>query len=112
MSKAKKYESYGNEKRGLSDDLEDKDDVCALFYAKWCGFSRRFLPIFEEFSQNNPKECLTIAVDDSPELCRKYSITYYPTVIMLKKGKVKKRLDSKPGIGLNRKQLEEFADNE
>jgi thiol-disulfide isomerase/thioredoxin len=111
MSEAKNYESSNNKPTGFSSDLDEKDnDVYALFYAKWCGFSRRFLPIFEEFSKNNPKECLTIAVDDSPELCKKYSIKCYPTVIMLKKGKVKKRLDSKPGIGLNREQLNDFAE--
>ena len=110
MSEAKKYESYNNEKKVFSAELEEKDNAFVLFYAKWCGFSRMFLPIFEEFSKNNPNECLIIAVGDAPELFKKYSIEYYPTVIMFKKGKVKKRLDSKPGIGLDKKQLTEFTE--
>lgn len=47
---------------------------------------------------------------DNPEGCDDYSIDYYPTVILFEKGKVKKRLDAKPGIGLNKKQLKELTE--
>jgi len=84
-------------------------DALVLFYASWCGFSRRFLPHFEEYSKNCSKECTKVDKDEFPELCKKYTIEYYPTVIWFKDGKVHKRLDSKPGIGLNKNQLEEFV---
>ena len=111
MSEAENNKSDNNDKKGFSTELKEKDNVFVLFYANWCGFSRRFLPIFEEFAQNNPNECLTVVVDDEPELCKEYSIKYYPTLIMFKKGKLKKSLDSKPGIGLDKKQLTEFTKN-
>jgi hypothetical protein len=50
-------------------------------------------------------------IDYKPDLCEKYSIDYYPTVVLFKKGKVYKRLDATPGAGLTKKQLTELATN-
>jgi hypothetical protein len=44
-------------------------------------------------------------IDDKPDVCDKYQIDYYPTVLLFKKGKVDKRLDAEPGEGLTKKQL-------
>jgi thiol-disulfide isomerase/thioredoxin len=85
-------------------------DALVLFYASWCGFSRKFLPQFEDYCQNCSKQCAKLDKVEFPELCKEYAIEYYPTVIWFKDGKVYKRLDSKSGIGLNKEQLEEFAE--
>jgi hypothetical protein len=37
------------------------------------------------------------------------AMEYYPTVILFKKGKIHKRLDPEPHIGLNKEQLKEFT---
>lgn len=87
----------------------NEKEVLVLFYAPWCGFSRRFLPAFEEYSKTCSKKCAIVNKEESPRLCNEYSIKYYPTVIWFKEGKVSKRLDSKPGIGLNKEQLETFT---
>lgn len=104
MSEVEKHK-----KTNLLDEIEKQEEMCVLFYANWCSFSRRFLPIFEEYSKTKPTSCLSIVVDDKPDLCQKYEIKYYPTVILFRKGKIQKRLDSEPGIGLNKKQFEEFT---
>jgi thiol-disulfide isomerase/thioredoxin len=91
------------------DEIKHRDKVCVLFYAAWCGFSQSFLPVFEKYEKSNPKECMRVIVDDEPKLCEKYSIEYYPTVILFKKGKVYKRLDAEPGVGLSRTQLKELT---
>ena len=93
----------------LEGQLKGKDKAYVLFYAKWCPFSREFLPAFEEYARTNPKACVSVEISDKPELCDKYAVEYYPTVILFEKGKVKKRLDSKPGAGLNKKQLVELV---
>lgn len=111
MSKAVKNTYQKQSKNIIREDIEDKDTMCVLFYATWCYFSRRFLPIFEEYAENNPNECLSVIIDDKPDVCDEYAIEYYPTVILFKKGKVHKRLDSQPGIGLNKTQLTELIDN-
>lgn len=95
----------------IDDVLRSKERVFVLFYASWCPFSQRFLPIFEEYAKGNPQECLSIMIDYRPNLCEKYSIDYYPTVVLFKKGKVYKRLDATPGAGLTKKQLTELATN-
>jgi thiol-disulfide isomerase/thioredoxin len=88
-----------------------KEKAYVLFYASWCHFSQAFLPVFKEYAKSNPQECLSVVVDDKPDLCDKYGIDYYPTVLLFKKGKVAKRLDATPGEGLNKKQLAELTKN-
>ena len=110
MSKAQKHELKTRRKSTFHEDIKNKDKAFVLFYATWCPFSQRFLPIFEEYSKNNPKECLSVIVDEEPDVCEEYAIEYYPTVIMFKKGKVHKRLDSEPHVGLSKKQLKDFVE--
>jgi thioredoxin 1 len=111
MSKAEKHELKSKEKDTFSDEIKRKDKLFVLFYASWCPFSQRFLPVFEEYARSNPKECMRVAVDEKPELCEEYSIEYYPTVLLFKKGKVYLRLDAEPGLGLTKKQLKELTAN-
>jgi|SRR5271157_18408 len=109
MSKAVRRKIENTEEKGISDELKQMDKAFVLFYATWCPFSQRFLPIFEEYARSNPQECKSVIVDEIPDLCEEYSIEYYPTVLLFKKGKVHKRLDAEPGVGLNRKQLAELT---
>jgi thioredoxin 1 len=85
--------------------LQSKPKAYVLFYASWCPHSQRFLPIFKDYAKLNPKECLTVMVDFKQDLCDKYGIDYYPTVLLFEKGRVKKRLDATPGLGLTKEQL-------
>ncbi len=85
--------------------VQAKEKAYVLFYASWCHFSQAFLPIFKEYAKRHPDECMSVVIDDKPDLCDKYSIDYYPTVLLFKKGKVDKRLDAEPGEGLTKKQL-------
>jgi thiol-disulfide isomerase/thioredoxin len=89
----------------LDDLLKSKGRVVVLFYASWCPFSQRFLPIFEKYSQDKTRTCLQVKTDDKASLCEKYSVEVVPTVLLFEKGKVKKRLDGVPGAGLDEKQL-------
>jgi thioredoxin 1 len=95
----------------IDDVLRSKEKVFVLFYASWCPFSQMFLPIFAEYAKGNPLECISVVVDDKPDLCEKFSIDYYPTVLLFKKGEVYKRLDATPGAGLTKKQLIELTAN-
>jgi len=110
MSKAERGVVKNVEKEAVSDEIRAKDKAFVLFYATWCPFSRRFLPIFEEYARKNPMECMSFVVDDRPDVCEEYSIEYYPTVILFKKGKVLRRLDAEPGIGLDRNQFKTFTE--
>lgn len=108
MSKGK-FRGKSPVKGNIDDELKSKEKTFVLFYASWCPYSQRFLPIFEEYAKGNPKECISIMIDDKPDLCEKYEIEYYPTVLLFKKGEVEKRLDATPGLGLTKKQLKELT---
>jgi thiol-disulfide isomerase/thioredoxin len=110
MSKAVRIGTKNAGKGTIKDEVGEKDKAFVLFYATWCPFSQMFLPIFEEYARDNPEECISVVVDDKPDVCEEYSIEYYPTVILFKKGKVSGRLDAKPGVGLNRNQLKAFTE--
>ena len=112
MSKVEKQKMRTAKKSDLSDQVKEKEKAYVLFYATWCPFSQRFLPIFQEYAKKNPEECLSIIVDEDPEVCEEYAIEYYPTVIMFKKGKVHKRLDAEPGVDLDKRQLKGLIEEE
>jgi Thiol-disulfide isomerase and thioredoxins len=97
------------EKEDVEAKLASMDKAFALFYASWCPFSQRFLPIFKEYAKNHPKDCVSIMIDFKPDLCDKYGIEYYPTVLLLSNGEIVKRLDATPGEGLTKSQLAEFT---
>jgi thiol-disulfide isomerase/thioredoxin len=95
----------------LEKKLESKEKAYVLFYASWCHYSQQFLPVFKEYAKRHPDECMSVLIDDKPELCDKYQIDYYPTVLLFKKGKVEKRLDPEPGEGLDKKKLLQLTGN-
>ena len=111
MSKAEKRELKTKKESSFQENIK-ADNAFALFYSNWCPFSRMFLPIFEEYSKKNPKECLRVIADEEPSVFEEYAIEYYPTVIMFKKGKVYRRLDSEPGVGLSKKQFKRLTGEE
>ena len=94
----------------LDEILKTKNRVFVLFYASWCPFSRKFLPIYEKCTVKSPNPCLRVMVDDKANLCEKYSIEVFPTVLLFENGKVTERLDGEPGAGLSEKQLKKLLD--
>jgi thioredoxin 1 len=108
MSKGKIHEKP-TAKSSIDDLLKSKEKAIVLFYATWCPHSQRFLPIFQEYAKDNPQQCISVIIDDKPDVCEKYAIEYYPTVLLFRKGEVEKRLDAIPGVGLTKKQLKDLA---
>ncbi len=88
----------------LETSLKNKPKVFVLFYASWCPFSQRFLPIFAKYAESS-RPCLRVVTDDKAALCEKYSVDFVPTVLLFERGKITKRLDGEPGAGLNEAEL-------
>lgn len=88
--------------------LKTKKAFFILFYAEWCPFSQRFLPIFENCAKDTTYRCYRMVIDEHPNLCEKYSVEVFPTIIFFEKGKALKRLDGTHGVGLNEKQLRDL----
>jgi thiol-disulfide isomerase/thioredoxin len=88
----------------LEDAVKGKQKVFVLFYASWCPFSQRFLPIFAKYAETS-RDCLRVKTDDKASLCEKYFVDVVPTVLVFQEGAVTKRLDGEPGAGLNEAKL-------
>jgi thiol-disulfide isomerase/thioredoxin len=88
--------------------LRTNDRVIALVYASWCPFCRNFLPIFQQYAQEEQQLFLCVQ-DDEERIGEKYSIDVFPTVLFFEQGSISKRLDGERGEGLSEKQLVEFV---
>jgi thioredoxin 1 len=91
--------------------LSESPRLLVLFYASWCPHSRRFLPIFEKYAEDNENNLCRVLTDEIESCAENYSIDAVPTVILFKNGKIAKRLDGIIGRGLNEKQLVEMMDS-
>jgi thioredoxin 1 len=91
--------------------LSECSRIFVLFYASWCPFSQRFLPIFEKHTKNDEKDFCRVLTDEIESCEEDYSIDVVPTVIFFKNGKIAKRLDGVVGEGLNEKQFVEMIDS-
>jgi len=91
----------------LNEIVQAQGRVIALVYASWCPFCRRFLPVFQQQSQEKQRHFLRVQ-DDRETVAEKYEIDVFPTLLFFEDGAVVKRLDGAPGAGLNEKQLTDF----
>ncbi|HWR63617.1 MAG TPA: thioredoxin family protein [Candidatus Thermoplasmatota archaeon] len=92
----------------LEKTIQTKDPCFILFYAEWCPFSQRFLPIFEKCAKDSNHQCYRMKIDDYPHLCDRYAVEVYPTIVFFEKGKAVERLDGIHGVGLNEKQFQDL----
>ena len=97
-----------NDEKNLGEILRTRERVIALFYASWCPFCTRFLPIFMSIAEGKGGHFLSVQ-DDQETIAEKYAVKIYPTVLFFEKGVVSKRLDEIPGVGLQEKHLAEFV---
>jgi thiol-disulfide isomerase/thioredoxin len=91
----------------LEKALLASDRVIALVYATWCPFCRKVLPVFEKLARKG-KRCLLLVADDNERAADVYDIDIFPTLILFEKGRIVKRLDGRPGVGLSEKQIADF----
>ncbi len=104
----------GGESCASVDNLQDleqallaDDRVIVLVYATWCPFCRKVLPVFEKLARRENQRLLLVA-DDEERVADVYDVDIFPTLILFEKGRVVKRLDGRPGVGLGEKQIADF----
>jgi thiol-disulfide isomerase/thioredoxin len=75
----------------LSKDTENFDskvDKLVLYYAEWCGWSQKILPVWDELEKEIlPVKLEKINCEENKEMCKK--IEGYPTIILENKNKNK-----------------------
>lgn len=67
--------------------ITSKKPMLILFYADWCGFCIRFMPIYEKLYKNHKRNFnfVKINVEDEKysDVVKKYQINAFPTVFMV-----------------------------
>jgi thioredoxin len=57
------------------------------FWAGWCGPCKRFGPVFEKVSDENPEAVFAkVDTEDQQELAAKYDVTSIPTLVIYRDG--------------------------
>jgi thioredoxin len=92
----------------LQEIIQKKESFFILFYAGWCPFSQRFLPVFERCAKDAEYECFRMDIDEYPHLCNRFEVEVYPTIVFFEKGKIVERIDGIHGVGLNEQQFKEL----
>lgn len=87
--------------------LGEKGRVFTLWYASWCPFCTRFLPIFERLVEGEGRNILLVR-DDQESMGGRYAVEVFPTVLLFENGAVSKRLDGVPRVGITEPQLKAF----
>jgi len=80
-----------------------------LFVLSTCPFCMKFRPLFESFARQREADCtfLTVVLDDIRcPLWDEYQIDVVPTVIIFRGNRVEKRIDGRPGEGLDSGDLD------
>ena len=97
-----------NTDKELQEILQTREKVIVLFYASWCPFCIRFLPLFRQCAERGGRHFVAVR-DDFDTLGNPYGVKILPTVIFFEKGAVSKRLDGTAGRGLSERQLDDFV---
>jgi thioredoxin 1 len=89
--------------------LVSMDPIIALFYADWCPFCRRYLPVFEAYAANARVRFVGVNISDEDNpLWEEYNIDVVPTLIHFRGGRAVNRIDGTLGVGLKERQLKEL----
>jgi thioredoxin-like negative regulator of GroEL len=99
-------------KQDLDAELRRISRVFALFYASWCPYCTRFVPVFEKRIGKLEKSIVVyVLLDDYDNpLWDDYCIDSVPTIILFENGEVHRRLDGRLGLGLSERQLQAWLD--
>ena len=65
--------------------LKMNKPAVVLFYADWCTYCKRFMPVYEALSNEykGKYNVVMIDVDKNEDLAREYTITGFPTVYII-----------------------------
>ena len=81
-------------KDNFNSEVVNSDKKVLLdFWAPWCGPCQMVLPIVEEIAAERPDiKVGKINVDETPELSKEFRVLSIPTLVVMEKGEVVKRV--------------------
>ncbi len=94
-------------KQDLDIELNKTKSIVALFYANWCPYCMRFVPLFsKKATAFGARTIIHVIMDDYDNpLWDEYEISSVPTIILFEEGQVENRLDGRLGRGLSEDQF-------
>lgn len=73
--------------------LTSEKVILLEFWAKWCSSCRDMYSILDEVANERPDVLIgKVNVDYEPDLARKYGIVSIPTLVVIKNGKIAKKI--------------------
>lgn len=95
----------------LDEALSRGESMIVVFYADWCGFSRAFLPIFEERAPELelPPAAANISSESDPRWST-HDVQTVPTLVAFEDGEEVARVDGRPGQGLDESDLDRLLE--
>ena len=73
--------------------LTSEKVILLEFWAKWCSSCRDMYLILDEVANERPDVLIgKVNVDYEPDLARKYGIVSIPTLVVIKNGKIAKKI--------------------
>jgi thioredoxin 1 len=84
--------------------------VLVDFWAEWCGPCRMVSPVVDEIAQENPErlKVVKLNVDENPQTAMDYGIMSIPTLLVIDRGEVAKRVVGAKGKQQLLSDLDEF----
>jgi thiol-disulfide isomerase/thioredoxin len=73
----------------LTDKIEKNKTLIYNFNTTWCGYSKKFQPIWDEFTKSLKESDNIVPIDvkcdndENQDLCEKYNIEGYPSVVIV-----------------------------
>lgn len=82
--------------------LKRDGDAIVLFFADWCGYCRRYLPVFEAWAAKHDVPCLVADAsdDDTSPLWDDFDLKVVPSIAAFKDGALVAKRDGRRGWGL------------
>ena len=82
------------------------------FWAEWWGPCKMIAPVLEDIAKEHEGriQIAKLNVDDNPNIARRFEVMSIPTLLVISKGEVKKRLVGAKGKPQLLEELSEFID--
>ena len=73
----------------LKETILKEEYVVIVVHTEWCGFCKKFAPVFEEVSKEHGKQYVFAKLDAqlNEELAKEFKVNGFPTILFMKKGK-------------------------
>ena len=94
-----------NESNFQDEVMNSKTKVLVDFNAEWCGPCRMMRPVLDKYAEEHDNvKIVSINVDESPNLAKKYNVFSIPCLVTIKDGK---ELDRTVGL-ISRTELDDL----